>query len=268
MKPIAIVIRSAGTNCDAEMCRAFELAGASARRVHVEALAREPSVLDAAHLVGFPGGFSYGDDVGSGRILAMRLREALWPTLRRAIQRGTPMIGVCNGFQAMVQVGLLPGPRAGEAWPESRPAQTLALAENAGARFIDRWVGVRPEIGSACVWTRGIVDAFEPAERETALVLPVAHGEGRFTADSEATLSELEHSGRVVLRYAEEVNGSQGLVAGVCDASGRIFGLMPHPERFLDWNRHPCWTRLERSATRKETPGLMMFRNAVESVTG
>ncbi|MBL8963532.1 MAG: phosphoribosylformylglycinamidine synthase subunit PurQ [Phycisphaeraceae bacterium] len=263
MKMIAIVIRSAGTNCDVEMCRAFEMAGARARLFHVEALAREPSLLDEARLVGFPGGFSYGDDVGSGRILAMRLRESLWPALRRAAERGVPMIGACNGFQVMAQVGLLPGPGVGEPWPAARPGQSVALAENGGARFLDRWVGMRVELDSVCVWTKGLADAFDPADREDSLMLPIAHGEGRFTADSPSTLADLERTGRVALRYTEDVNGSQGSVAGICDATGRIFGLMPHPERFLEWTRHPYWTRLGTSVTGKDPCGLMMFRNAV-----
>jgi phosphoribosylformylglycinamidine synthase len=130
------------------MVRAFELAGADAQTVHLDRLVAEPDRLDEFDLVAFPGGFSYGDDIASGRIFAMRARERLYPALRRAVERGCPMIGACNGFQVMVQIGLLPGPRAGETWPEDRaPAQTVALTENAGARFVDRWVGMKGRAG-------------------------------------------------------------------------------------------------------------------------
>lgn len=259
--PNAVVIRAAGTNCDGEMVRAFELAGAGAETVHLDRLVAEPDRLDEFDLIGFPGGFSYGDDIASGRIFAMRARERLYPALRRAVERGCPMIGACNGFQVMVQIGLLPGPRPGEAWPEERaPEQTTALTDNAGARFVDRWVGMKVERASVCVWTRGL----EGVEAD-AMQLPVAHGEGRFVTARPGLIKELEESGRVALRYTDNYNGSEGAVAGICDSSGLIFGLMPHPERYLDWNRHPYWTRLGEETRKGQTPGLRMFVNAVEA---
>ncbi|MCC6427660.1 MAG: phosphoribosylformylglycinamidine synthase subunit PurQ [Phycisphaerales bacterium] len=266
MKPLAIVIRAAGTNCDAEMCRAFALAGAEPELVHIDALARDPARLAKVQLMGFPGGFSYGDDIASGRILAMRLAEGLWPALREAAVRGVPMIGACNGFQVMVQVGLLPGPAKGQEWPAERPRQTVALAENIAARFVDRWVGVVPEAGSVCLWTKGLTDAFEAQDRTDVMQLPVAHGEGRFTAESAEHLASLERSGQIALRYSDNYNGSEGGIAGICDATGRIFALMPHPERYLDWMRHPYWTRLDERVKKLPTPGMMMFRNAVAAV--
>jgi phosphoribosylformylglycinamidine (FGAM) synthase-like amidotransferase family enzyme len=152
----ALVIRAQGTNCDKELCRAFEVAGAAAELVHVDALIREPSRIDGYDLIGFPGGFSYGDDIASGRIMAALVREKLYEPLREAVLRGCPIIGVCNGFQVLVQVGLLPGPLSGE-WPRERaPEQTCALTENAGARFMDRWVEVAVEAKSRCVWTSGL----------------------------------------------------------------------------------------------------------------
>lgn len=257
--PNALVIRAAGTNCDAELVRAFTMAGAPAQTIHLDLLAAEPNRLDDYDIVGFPGGFSYGDDIASGRIFAMRARERLYPALRSAIDRGCPIIGVCNGFQVLVQVGLLPGPAA--EWPTDRaPQQTVALTENIGARFVDRWVGVRPDPSSRCIWTRGLTPD------EDLLQLPVAHGEGRFIAASAAMLKELESRGQVALRYTDNYNGSQNAIAGICDASGRVFGLMPHPERYLDWTRHPYWTRLSGSSLRGVTPGLKIFQNAVEAV--
>jgi len=258
--PTALVIRTAGTNCDEELVRAFTLAGASAETVHVDRLIAEPSRLASADLIGLPGGFSYGDDIASGRILAMKLRERLWGPLRDAGERGTPIIGVCNGFQVLVQVGLLPGPPAGEPWPDAPPRQTVSLAANASAGFVDTWTPMLVEPGSACVWTRGL------AGDADVLRFPSAHGEGRFVAPP-GVIADLERTGRVALRYADNFNGSAGAIAGICDASGRILGLMPHPERYLDWSRHPFFPRLDAGTKRGQTPGLKLFRNAVEAAT-
>lgn len=266
--PRALVIRAAGTNCDGEMVRGFTLAGAACDLVHVDGLVRDPAALDAYDLIGFPGGFSYGDDIASGRILAMKLRERIFPALRSAAARGCLMIGACNGFQVMTQVGLLPGPADPRGWAgEAEPHQRLALSDNQGGRFVDRWVGFRVEPRTVCVWLRGLDEAVAPAHRGDVHVLPVAHGEGRVTADGPGLIRELEQRGQVALRYTDNFNGSEGAIAGVCDATGRIFGLMPHPERYLDWTRHPYWTRLPGEVRRGETPGLRMFRNAVEAAS-
>jgi len=260
----ALVLRAPGTNCDAEMCRAFELAGAKVQLLHLDSLIADPARIDAFDLFGFPGGFSYGDDIASGRIFAMKVRERLYPALRSAVQRGCPIIGACNGFQTLVQVGLLPGP-ASLPWPDQAPVQTVALTDNQDARFRDRWVPVTYERTSVCVWTKDLLDA--PAFRadREASQLPVAHGEGRFVAADDATLAALEANGQVVLRYGDNYNGSQRAIAGICDNSGLVFGLMPHPERFLDWNRHPWWTRLPEASRQGPTPGLLMFQNAVRT---
>ncbi|MFG0305920.1 MAG: phosphoribosylformylglycinamidine synthase subunit PurQ [Phycisphaerales bacterium JB040] len=259
--PRAIVLRSAGTNCDREMVRAFELAGARTDLVHLDALCASPKRLSGYELIGFPGGFSYGDDIASGRIFAARVRQHLYPALRDAAERGVCMIGACNGFQVLVQVGLLPGPASGESWPDTPPAPTVALADNASARFTDRWATVDPDPDAPCVWTRGLEGL-----PDRVRTLPIAHGEGRLIASPE-TLERLRTGGHVALRYAEDVNGSADRIAGLCDATGRIFGLMPHPERYLDWNRHPAFTRLDGATTSGEAPGLTMFRNAVHAVS-
>ena len=265
-RPRALVIRAAGTNCDAEMCRAFEMAGASVSLVHVDRLIADPKQIDDFDLIGFPGGFSYGDDIASGRILAMKLREKLYPALRDAAKRGCPMIGACNGFQVLVQVGLLPGPAAGEEWPtDAAPIQTASLAHNSGGRFIDKWVRVQPNADSNCIWTKGLAEAFPSAQSEI-MQLPIAHGEGRFITSSPAVLDALKANGQIALTYIENPNSSEADIAGICDPSGRIFGLMPHPERYLDWTRHPFWTRLSDSTRTGPTPGLMMFQNAVRAV--
>ncbi len=256
--PTALVLRTAGTNCDAEMCRAFSLAGASVDLVHLDRLIEEPGRLESADLIGFPGGFSYGDDIASGRIFAMKARERLSEPLHAAVERGVHIIGVCNGFQILVQIGLLPGATI-------RRGQSVSLTDNSGGRFIDRWVPVEYPPNARCVWTRPLVERAGDLDA-TACSLPVAHAEGRFVASSTDVLTRLDEEGLVALRYAEDVNGSQGAIAGICDATGRVFGLMPHPDRFLEWNRHPQWTR--HRDWEGEAPGLLMFKAAVENAVG
>lgn len=258
----AVVVRTAGTNCDAEMVRAMEMAGASVELVHVDRLIGEPGMLEAADVIGFPGGFSYGDDVAAGRVLAVKVRERLWDSLRRAAARGACVIGVCNGFQVLVQAGLLPGPEDG-VWDGAAPVQAVGLGENASARFVDCWSRVEVPAETVCVWTRGLVGA-----DGDAMMLPSAHGEGRVVA-SEGVLDGLEARGQVALRYAsgDNPNGSARDIAGICDVSGRVFGLMPHPERYLEWTRHPWWTRLGEREKGGVTPGLSMFVSAVEAAS-
>ncbi len=257
-RPRALVLRAAGTNCDVELCRAFQLAGAQPELMHLDRVIERPGHLDSADLIAFAGGFSFGDDVASGRIFAVKTRERLYARLKTAAERGVPMIGVCNGFQILVQTGLLPGPAAGEPWPDTPPTQTVSLTENESARYIDDWIPVAVEPSTCCVWTEGLDAGAGP----DILRLPIAHGEGRFVAD-EATLASLEASGQVALRYTDNPNGSVGAVAGICDPTGRIFGLMPHPERYVDWATHPFWTRLDEETRSADTPGLSIFKSAV-----
>ncbi|MBI1190465.1 MAG: phosphoribosylformylglycinamidine synthase [Tepidisphaera sp.] len=262
----ALVIRAPGTNCDSEMCRAFAMAGAGVTLSHLDEVIAAPDVIGEHELFGFPGGFSYGDDVASGRIFAMKAREALYPHLRAAIERGALVIGACNGFQVLAQMGLLPGPWAGEGWPDEPPMQIASLTDNQDARFCDRWVGVKFEPSSVCVWTKGLAESLpaEPALARAVSQLPAAHGEGRFVTTDDA-MGAMEKAGQIALRYTDNYNGSMASVAGICDASGRVFGLMPHPERYLDWTRHPFWTRLDAGTRKGDTPGLRIFRNAVEA---
>lgn len=258
MKPRTLIIRTAGTNCDRELAYAFESAGAQALTLHLNRLIDDPAAIDQAHLIGFPGGFSYGDDVAAGRIFANRLRHRLWEPLRSAVRRGVPMIGICNGFQALAKLGLLPDPLAG--------GQAITLADNTTGRFTAKWVSLEVPRDTVCVWTRGL-DRFD---------LPIAHGEGRFVTASPEVLETLKRNHQIALRYSASgtfcsgagqgcnPNGSVDDIAGVCDPSGRVLGLMPHPERHTDTTHHPLWTRQVAERATQTPAGLQMFINAVE----
>jgi len=255
LAPRALVLRAPGTNCDAETARAFELAGGLARRVHVRALVARPELLDDVQILCIPGGFSYGDDIASGRIFALEMRMRLADALHRFRDQGGLVLGICNGFQVLLQTGLLLADSAG------RPR--ASLAHNRTGQFIDRWVRLEVH-GRKCPFLHGLDAPFD---------LPIAHGEGRFVAASRADLESFEASGQLVLRYAADPagrstnpNGAEADVAGACDATGRVFGLMPHPERFIDATQHPAWSgRLDATAA---GAGLAMFANAVKAVSG
>ena len=250
MNPTALIIRTAGTNCDRELAHAFELAGAATRTVHLNQLIADASPLEQADLIGFPGGFSYGDDISAGRIFANRLRHRLFDPLRAAIRRGVPVIGICNGFQVLAKMGLLPDPDLGR--------QITTLADNTCGRFIDRWVRLEAEPQSKCIWTQGL----------DRLELPIAHGEGRFLTESDTVLKRLHTNGQIALRYAaaDNPNGSTEHIAGICDPTGLVLGLMPHPERYTHFTNHPQWTRQAAEALAETPVGLRFFENAVEHV--
>jgi phosphoribosylformylglycinamidine synthase subunit PurQ / glutaminase len=251
LAPRALVLRAPGTNCDLETAHAFERAGGIARRVHVQALAERPAAADDYQILCIPGGFSYGDDVASGRILALELVTRLSDMLLRFRDRGGLVLGICNGFQVLLQTGLLLTDEAGQ--------RQATLAHNRSGRYVDRWVRLRCQPGN-CVFLHGL----------TTLELPVAHAEGRFVARSAADLESLAAAGQLPLRYAADAggvatnpNGSVADVAGCCDPTGRVFGLMPHPERFINATQHPAWHgRLEPDAAGS---GLAVFVNAVRA---
>ena len=247
MSLTTLIIRTAGTNCDAELGHAFEMAGTATQTLHLSTLIDQPDVIGGFDLIGFPGGFSYGDDIAAGRIFANRLRHQLLEPLQDAVRRGVPMIGICNGFQVMVKLGLLPDPASA--------VQQTTLADNNTGRFICKWGPVVEDESSVCIWTKGL-GAFE---------LPIAHGEGRFTAPGQV-MQTLKAQGQVALRYAPGMNpnGSDDDIAGICDPSGVVFGLMPHPERYTTATQHPQWTRQGAGFLDQEMPGLRLFRNAVE----
>jgi phosphoribosylformylglycinamidine synthase len=250
--PHVLVLRAPGANCDAETQFAFELAGARAERVHINRLREQPARLHDFQVLVVPGGFTYGDDVAAGKILANQLAHFLGDELRRFRDEEKLILGVCNGFQVLLKAGLLV--------PPDDDGPLVTLAANAGGRFEDRWVHLQARPGK-CPFLRGC----------DRLYLPVAHGEGNFLTREPWILHGLEQSGQVVLRYVDahgrpgpfpiNPNGSQGDVAGLCDATGRVLGLMPHPERHVLPTQHPRWTRLGLAA---EGDGLQLFRNAVQ----
>ena len=252
-----LILRTAGTNCDRETEHAFKRAGSEVNLIHLDRLIEKPeSLLDYRILV-FPGGFTYGDDLGAGTIVASRLRTTLLPEIIALVDRGGLVLGVCNGFQILVKAGLLPAiaghGETGEA----------TLTANDSNKFEDRWV------------TLEVVSDRSPFVRKGDVIrCPVAHAEGKFVAKDENTLRHLEESGQVVFRYVDgsggadpaypqNPNGSPHGIAGICDPTGRILGLMPHPERFIAPWHHPTWTR---DGLPAEGEGLQMFRNAVAAV--
>jgi len=256
MKPTTLILRTAGVNCDGETVHAFELAGAKTELLHINRVLENPGLLHDFQLLTFPGGFSYGDDIAAGKILANQIGHHLREPLRRFIEAGKPVAGICNGFQVLVKTDLLPGPLAG------RTGQTATLTNNDSGRFIDRWVHLSPR-PSRCIWTKAI----------GPLELPIAHGEGKFVPVNEEARKALWDNQQVALIYAkpdgspagggpDNPNGSIDDIAGVCDATGLVFGLMPHPERHVDPLQHFAWT--SKANLPKEGDGLQIFRNAVE----
>lgn len=254
----ALVLTGFGINCELETAHAFERAGAEAQRIHLNDLIEAPERLDEAQILAIPGGFSFGDDIASGRILANRLRYQLGEALQQFVQDGKLAIGICNGFQVLVKMGLLP-------LFDGAMQQSVTLTHNDSSRFEDRWVHLAVDAQTKCVWTAGI----------TTLEAPIRHGEGKLIVQDDATLQRLQQQGQVVMRYAHadgapatgaypaNPNGSVDDIAGICDPSGRIFGLMPHPEAFLYGYNHPTWTR---QALQHEGAGLQLFKNAVAHV--
>jgi len=252
MKPKVAVSTGEGLNTDLEMQYAFELAGADAERVHVLDLLSGGALTDYQIAV-IPGGFLHGDDIASARVFATQLRHKIKDELLEFVESGKLILGVCNGFQTLAKSGLL---------PNADFVQTTTLTYNDSGCFEDRWVYLSANVDSPCVFTRGI-------ER---LYLPVRHGEGKFYA-RDGVLDGLERNGQVVVQYIgrrgeenppypENPNGALRAIAGICDPTGRIYGMMPHPEAFLHKYLHPRWTREPEMP--EEGGGLKIFQNAIE----
>ncbi len=261
--PNVCVLRTAGTNCDKETAFAFSLVQANPTLVHINALVQKDVLLDDFQILAIPGGFSYGDDIASGKIFANELRYKLAEDVARFIRDGKLIIGICNGFQILVKAGILPG-------AENKFIQETSLIRNDSDKYEDRWVYLSSpgRKGAAspvqCVWTKDLPEIIS---------MPVAHGEGKFVASSNAVMERLMKNGQVVFQYCNEQgalagypynpNGAERNIAGICDETGRIFGLMPHPERHMQPTQHPRATEFR---GKKIGDGLLIFKNGVDYV--
>jgi phosphoribosylformylglycinamidine synthase len=264
-RPKALILRAPGTNCDEETAHAFSLAGGEPERWHVNRLLEEPNRVADFQILCLPGGFSYGDDIAAGRILGSQIQHHLADVLEEFRAADKLVLGICNGFQILLKTNLL------AAADNQGPTATLTL--NDSGRFEARWVRLAIEPGN-CVFLNGI--------RE--MELPVAHGEGKVIIRDAAVFANMQANKQFVARFAllnsngsgtsaaraikpepqipypDNPNGATSDVAGLCDPTGRVFGLMPHPERFVDWSQHPRWTR---EPAREVGDGLRVFQNAV-----
>ena len=274
MMPVrALVLTGYGLNCDYETDYSLKLAGAESHRLHVNELIHgaksgSQSVLDDYHILVFDGGFSWGDDHGAGVLLASKLKFNMGEQIEAFTQQGKLIIGICNGFQVLVNLGLLPG------FEGNYQERRVALIGNDRGNFINTWVNLKMNPESPCVFTRGL----------SHMELTVRHGEGKFYASAE-DIDLLFSHGQVVAQYANEKgdeargqwpmnpNGSLRDIAGICDPTGRILGLMPHPEAFNHHTNHPDWTRRREALLRQgksieslEGDGIQIFRNAVEYI--
>jgi phosphoribosylformylglycinamidine synthase subunit PurQ / glutaminase len=285
-KPRVCVLRSAGTNCDQETAFAFSVLGCETEFVHINKVIEGKRRFAEFHILALPGGFTYGDDIAAGKVFANELRFKLAPSLREFVSQGRLVIGICNGFQILVKSGFLPG--------SPLLKQEASLIINDSGAFQDRWVylksdGGKPIAGKAgkteknkpkkissapvrCVWTENLPEV---------ITLPIAHGEGKFVVSDEAVLQRLKQEGRIIFRYCSaqgeikgfNPNGSLESIAGICDSTGRILGLMPHPERYTEFSQHPRWGEERGAAPGGQQPhknrmgdGLLILKNGVDYV--
>jgi phosphoribosylformylglycinamidine synthase I len=252
----AVVLRAAGINCDRETEYALVLAGADAQRVHINRLIEDKSLLDEYQILVVPGGFSYGDDVAAGRILANQIIHHLTDALRKFVDDGKLVLGICNGFQVLAKTGLLPGNG------DNSQQGAVTITYNDSGKFEDRWVYLEPQT-DRCVFV----------ESGRRIYLPVAHGEGKVVTKDTETLEQLKSQGHVAFKYVDKngqegdfpvnPNGSTGAIAGLTDSTGRVMGLMPHPERYVRKTQHPHWSRLK---DKDGGDGMTIFNNAVNYV--
>ena len=256
-QPNVLVLRSPGTNCEQETAYAFELAGARTEYVHVNQLLESPGILNQFQILVFPGGFSYGDDIAAGKILASQMNAQLFDQIHEFHERGNLVLGICNGFQVLIKSGFLV--------PIDDQGLPATLTWNENGRYVDVWVNLKAN-DERCVFLKGVENMY----------LPIAHAEGKFVPRSDSILDQLADNNQLALKYCRpdgqnghvpyphNPNGSTGHVAGVCNDTGRIFGLMPHPERHIDGTQHPRWTR---EGIQEKGDGLVIFENAVSYFT-
>ena len=261
----ALVLTGYGLNCDMETSYALELAGAFADRVHINAIIDGSVRVDDYQILVFGGGFSWGDDHGAGVIQAIRMKHNIGDRMTRFVESGNLVIGICNGFQTIVNLGLLPG------FGNDYKNRSVALTYNDCGNFRDDWVFLNINTASPCVFTKNL----------RRIELPVRHGEGKFVAD-EKIIDRLQENNQITCQYALpdgspaekqfpfNPNGSVADIAGICDPTGRVFGLMPHPEAFNHFTNHPHWPLFKEKIKRKEmdeaslpVTGIRIFENAV-----
>lgn len=239
-----LVLCGDGINCEKESAQAFNRVGAQSTIIHINDLLLNKSILSDYQILCLPGGFSFGDELGSGQILAHKIKHGLEQEFYKFVDDKKPIIGICNGFQVLTKLGLL---------PDYKTNRSVALAHNLHGQFIDQWVDLSVESKSVCHWTKGLVK----------LSLPIRHGEGRivFTEGKEKEIfEELNNFGQIVLTYDQNPNGSYHDIAGICDKEGLIFGLMPHPEAAIANFSHPNGHGIEK----REGDGLAIFKNIME----
>ncbi|MDD5171598.1 MAG: phosphoribosylformylglycinamidine synthase I [Candidatus ainarchaeum sp.] len=251
----ALLLYGYGINCENESKYAIEKSGGKADILHLNKLLENPKLLENYNMLMIPGGFSFGDDLGSGKVFGNKMKFRLREPLEQFVKADKLVLGICNGFQVMVKMGLLPEPDF---------TQKVSLIGNDSGHFEDRWVILKANKASPCVFTKGIDYILEP----------VRHGEGKFVIKDDATLNAMKGANQIVFQYVDEngglagypynPNGSVENIAGICDKTGRLFGMMPHPEAFNIIQNCPYWVR----GTVKEAMGLRLFRNAVEYLEG
>jgi len=245
-----LMLRAPGTNRDVDTRIAFEMTGAEVDDALVSELSRREKRLADYQILVIPGGFTYGDDISAGRIMANEIRLRLGGDIKRFVDDGRLVLGICNGFQVLVKTGILPG-------ISGQDSQPVTLTNNDSGKFECRWVYLKVNQESPCVFTMGM----------EGMYIPVAHGEGKLVAEPEVleklniAVQYVDAAGRTQAGYPYNPNGSVKDIAGICDPSGRIFGLMPHPEDFIRWTQHPRWTR---EKPREDLLGLQVFQNAVD----
>ncbi|MEN9361454.1 MAG: hypothetical protein RL095_2989 [Verrucomicrobiota bacterium] len=260
--PKTLIITGVGLNCEKETSAAFATAGSDVTRIHLNDLMDNPKKLLDFQILAFIGGFSFGDHLGSGTVLGNRIKYGARAELEQFVAKGGLVIGICNGFQTITRMGIVPA--IGGLFK-----QEVALQHNDCGAFQDRWVTLKTNAKSPCVWTKGI----------DVLPVPIRHGEGKLVPQDAATLKFLEDNNLVALCYIDPAsgeatqefplnpNGSTNAIAGICDLSGRIFGLMPHPEAYLSPFNHPHWTNQKiNGSLPKEGLGQQLFRNAVSAL--
>jgi phosphoribosylformylglycinamidine synthase len=252
----AIVVRAAGINCDMETEYALELAGAKAERVHINKMTSDKKLLDQYQILVFPGGFSYGDDVAAGKILANQTIHHLSESIQKFIDDSKLVLGICNGFQVLVKAGILPSDNS------TGKQGAVTITYNDSGKYEDRWVYLAPQT-EKCIFI----------EQGQQIYLPIAHGEGKVVTKDEATLEKLKSDRHIAFKYVNKngeegpypinPNGSVDSIAGLTDTTGRVLGLMPHPERFIRPTQHPHWSRL---TNKQDSDGIKIFANAVRFI--